>query len=247
MWRCIEQSRCWLPSIATVRNEPLPRDPKALGMQKMNTKRLIEFLADSSSAVDPHEVRNRLVYAMSCGLLGCTVLLIAILGIRPDIHAAILTDVFWAKLGFSFSMMMGGLIVASRLSQPGQAVRGAWFGIVVPLVCIASASIISLYHSPSGTAWSLVSDRLWRSCPLDIAALSLPGLGALLHAMKRLAPTHLTLAGAVAGLIAGATAAFIYCLHCPEIEMSFWAARYVLGMTISATVGGLLGPMLLKW
>ncbi|MFY1664061.1 DUF1109 domain-containing protein [Pseudomonas sp. Pseu.R1] len=216
-------------------------------MQKMKTKRLIEYLADSATAIDPHEIRNRFAYAMSCGLLSSTVLLITLLGIRADISTAILTYTFWAKLLFSFSVMAGGLFVASRLSQPGQSVRGAWFGIIVPLSCIAAALVIELYHSPNGTLWSLVSDRLWRSCPLDIAALSLPGLGALLHAMKRLAPTHLNLAGAVAGLIAGATAAFVYCLHCPETELVFWAARYVLGIAISAAIGAILGPSLLRW
>lgn len=213
----------------------------------MNTNRLIEMLAESSTPIDRHAVRNRFAFAMAAGLFGGTVLLILLMGIRPDIHDAIRTAVFWGKLGFSLSMMMGGLIVASRLSRPGRVVREGWFGIVIPLACIAVASIVALWRSPSGTLWSLLSDRLWRSCPVDIAALSLPGLGALLHAMKHLAPIRLRAAGAVAGLIAGATAAFIYSLHCPETQMAFWAARYLLGIGIAASLGALLGPRLLRW
>ena len=46
----------------------------------------------------------------------------------------------------------------------------------------------------------------------------LPVFVATLWAMKGLAPTRLALAGAAAGLLAGAVGAVVYTLHCPEME-----------------------------
>jgi hypothetical protein len=65
--------------------------------------------------------------------------------------------------------------------------------------------------------------------------------------MKGLSPTRLLLAGAAAGLLAGAIGAAVYALHCPEVEAPFIAIWYVIGMFIPAFFGALLGPRLLRW
>ncbi len=65
--------------------------------------------------------------------------------------------------------------------------------------------------------------------------------------MGRLAQTGLRPAGAMAGLLAGSVATVAYCLHCPEMEVPFWAVWYVVGMLIPALAGWLLGPRLLRW
>jgi len=65
--------------------------------------------------------------------------------------------------------------------------------------------------------------------------------------MKGLAPTRIRLAGAAAGLSAGAGAAVVYSLHCPELSAPFIGFWYLLGMLIPALVGALLGPWLLRW
>lgn len=213
----------------------------------MKTRQLITLLAGTSHPTHPHEVGRRFALAVAGGVISAIFLLIVILGIRPDLDQALMTWAFWSKLAFSASTAGGALVVASRLAQPGVEVQKAWLAIAIPCLLLALITALALMRSPDGTTWSLISDHLWRSCPLDIAGLSLPGLGALLHAMRRLAPTHLAYAGAMAGLIAGASAAFVYCLHCPESQMVFWAARYVLGMAIPTILGAVLGPRLLRW
>ena len=65
--------------------------------------------------------------------------------------------------------------------------------------------------------------------------------------MKGLAPTRLALAGAAAGLLAGAIGALVYALHCPEMEAPFLGVWYVAGMLIPAAAGALLGPIVLRW
>ena len=93
----------------------------------------------------------------------------------------------------------------------------------------------------------LIFGNTWASCPLMIAALSVPLFGALIWAMKGVAPTRLALAGAAAGLLAGAGGALIYALHCPEMAAPFLGIWYVLGMAIPAAIGAVIGPWTLRW
>ena len=65
--------------------------------------------------------------------------------------------------------------------------------------------------------------------------------------MKGLAPTRPAWAGASAGLLAGALAALVYALHCPESGAPFIGIWYVVGIAIPAAVGALLGPRTLRW
>jgi hypothetical protein len=65
--------------------------------------------------------------------------------------------------------------------------------------------------------------------------------------LRQLAPTRLRLAGAGAGLLAGALGATVYGLHCPETGAAFVATWYSLGVATWAAIGAALGPRLLRW
>ena len=80
-----------------------------------------------------------------------------------------------------------------------------------------------------------------------VFTLALPIFAGLLWSFRRLAPTRLRLTGATAGLAAGAWAATLYCLHCPESSALFVLTWYTLGMGLAAIAGALLGPRLLRW
>ena len=65
--------------------------------------------------------------------------------------------------------------------------------------------------------------------------------------MRALAPVRLREAGAAVGLAAGGAGAFIYALHCGEDAVPFIAVWYTLGMALSALLGWIIGPLLLRW
>ena len=77
--------------------------------------------------------------------------------------------------------------------------------------------------------------------------LAAPLFLGLLWSFRRLAPTRLRAAGAAAGLSAGACAAAVYCLHCPEASAIFVLTWYSLGIALAGALGALLGPRLLRW
>jgi hypothetical protein len=89
--------------------------------------------------------------------------------------------------------------------------------------------------------------KSWIFCPWLVLLLAAPIFVGLLWSFRRLAPTRLRAAGAVAGLAAGAWAATVYCLHCPEVSALFVLTWYSLGIALAAGAGALLGPRLLRW
>src|SRR5436190_413291 len=84
-------------------------------------------------------------------------------------------------------------------------------------------------------------------CPWRIVAIAGPVFILLIWAMRGLAPTRLTAAGAAAGLLAGALGASVYELFCRETGAAFVATWYTLGIAACAAVGAILGPRLLRW
>jgi hypothetical protein len=86
-----------------------------------------------------------------------------------------------------------------------------------------------------------------RVCAVLVTLTALPTLVATFWALRRLAPTRLTLAGAGAGLFAGAAGAFVYCFHCPEAAAPFIAIWYTLGIALTTAIGAFLGRYALRW
>jgi hypothetical protein len=68
-----------------------------------------------------------------------------------------------------------------------------------------------------------------------------------MHAMKGLAPTRLVLAGAGAGLVAGAQGLLVYSLYGSEMSVPFWGIWYGLAIVVTTCIGAALAPIYLRW
>jgi len=154
---------------------------------------------------------------------------------------------FWIKLAFPSALAVGAMLVLRRLMRPGLRVGATWAGIALPSLAIWTGGALVLFSSPAAQRLPLLMGSTWRSCPFNIALLSVPLFIGIFWAVRGMAPTRLRLTGAVAGLLAGAVATMVYCLHCPEMEAPFWGLWYFLGMLVPAFAGLLLGPRLLRW
>jgi hypothetical protein len=69
----------------------------------------------------------------------------------------------------------------------------------------------------------------------------------MMHAMKGLAPTRLPLAGAGAGLLAGAQGLIVYSLYCSEMAAPVWGVWYVLAVVVTAAIGAVAAPRYMRW
>lgn len=213
----------------------------------MKTDDLVTMLATGADSVPPNQAAHRYAAAIAWGALGAALLMITLLGPRPDLAAAVLLPMFWVKIAFVGSFAAASLLTALRLSRPGLSLAGVPGALGAPVLAIWLLAVIVLARAEPAQRATLFFGDTWNSCPFLIALLSAPVFVAIVWAMKGLAPTRLRLAGTAAGLLAGAVGTLMYSIHCPEMDAPFIAFWYLLGMLIPTAVGALLGPRLLRW
>jgi hypothetical protein len=213
----------------------------------METRKLIDALANDPVPVATDTLRRRFAMTFVVGGLGAFILLLAYLGLRPDLADAARTPMFWVKLGFPLALMAIALVGASRLARPGKGLGHAATATMVPVVLIWLMGGAALAYVAPEARLAMVLGQSWKVCPFNIAMLSVPAFVAVFWAMKGMAPTRPAAAGAFSGLLAGSLGAAVYCLHCPEMAPPFLGTWYLLGMLIPTAAGALIGPRLLRW
>lgn len=213
----------------------------------MQTGQLIAMLATGVEPVRPHLLRRRYMRVLSWALALTAAVMLAVLGVRPDIHQAAWLLMFWAKLAFTTALLTGAVAAVVCISRPGGRVGRAATMLVAPVVAVWLISGFELINASPDEVRRLIYGDSWAVCPVTIAALSVMLFVAVIWTMRGFAPTRLALAGGAAGLLAGAGAATIYALHCCEMSMPFIGIWYVIGMMIPAVVGAVIGPRVLRW
>jgi hypothetical protein len=212
----------------------------------VKTEDLVAMLAAGAEPVAPGAAVRRYAIALGWGACGALLLMLILLGVRPDLAGAVRLPMFWVKLAFPACLAAAALYATARLSRPGVRLGRVPAALAAPVSAMWLLALFALVNG-AGERGALIFGSTWSVCPLLVALLSLPAFVAAMWAMRGLAPTRLTLAGAAAGLLAGAVGALIYAIHCPEMDAPFLAIWYLLGMLIPAAAGAALGPRLLRW
>lgn len=213
----------------------------------MNTEDLIANLSADVPPVPRHAIPRRLVAGLVLGGLVTLVAVGAGLGLRPDLWLAMHGGMFWIKWFYTGSLALCASLATLRLARPDAGMTGWLWLACLPVLGLAVISVQELASVPSSQWLAMWLGASWKVCSTNVFLLSLPIFGGLLWSFRRLAPTRLRLAGATAGLTAGAWGATLYCLHCPESSAVFVLTWYTLGMALAALGGALLGPRLLRW
>jgi len=213
----------------------------------VKTGELVDFLATGTEAVDPRQRARRYLAGVAAGCLVATLLTAGALGLHPKLLQEAFVPMFWVREAFCVALGAAGLACVVRLSLPGVRLGlapAALAASVIVMWMLAAASLI--VAAPQQRA-DLIFGQTASVCPLLIALVSVPLFIAMIWTMRGLAPTRLRLTGAAGGFAAGALAALVYTLHCPELAAPFLGIWYVLGMLIPTAVGAALGPRLLHW
>src|SRR5882757_8882563 len=85
----------------------------------MKTEQLITMLSSGVDAVDSHVLPRRFALALGWGLVGTALLMLILLGVRPDFVEATGLLMFWMKLAFTATLLIGAAFAFDRLSRPG--------------------------------------------------------------------------------------------------------------------------------
>lgn len=214
----------------------------------MNTDELVKMLASGDVAVAPGAGLRRYAIGLGGGLAVAVALMLGVLdGVRPDLVADVTEPMLWVKFIFVTWVALGALLGAARLARPGVELGRAPAALVVALIAMWALAAIAFVRSDPSQQHELVFGATWERCPAYIAMLALPVFVGALWAIRGMAPTRLRLAGAAAGLLAGAVGACVYAFHCAEFAAPFLAVWYVLGMLVLVPIGAWIGPRVLRW
>jgi hypothetical protein len=212
----------------------------------MQTDDLIAQLSDRLEPVKTGAMTRLLLGAVAAGVAGSILVMLIAIGLRHDLSSAMVSFGMWTKLVYTFVIAAFGFWLVERAGRPGAGMTRPALMLALPLLAIALLAVLQM-SAPGADMPGLVIGHSSRVCAPLVTLTALPTLAATFWALRRLAPTRLTLAGAGAGLFAGASGAFVYSFHCTEGAAPFIAIWYSLGIVVTTAIGALLGPRLLRW
>jgi hypothetical protein len=213
----------------------------------MKTDDLIALMAaDAKKPTSPLPVSRRLGPAALIGAVVAFALLVAWLGLR-DMGEAVASPSYWMKTIYTLALAIAGFLLAERLSRPGAKATRGIIALVAVIAVMLGIATIQLFSTSTEAMRDALLGSTWDRCPWRIVVLAIPGLAFALLAMRQLAPTRPTLAGAGAGLFVGGIAATVYGLHCAETSAAFTLIWYTGGIALSTALGALAGWRLLRW
>lgn len=195
--------------------------------------------------------RSYVTRRMSLGIGGGAALSLAVTlvawGPRPDLAAAITAGPFWIKALFTACLAVAGIMSSVRLARPGSRTGVAPLIVFVALTAMTGLAAVQLAASSADGSRRLVMGSTAASCPWLIIMLAVPIFAGALWAMRLMAPTRLTHAGAAIGLTAGSLAASVYAISCDESAAPFVLLWYGLGIAVPTLIGAALGSRVLRW
>lgn len=184
-----------------------------------------------------------LLLGAEAGALALAALVVAAgFGLRTDLAGYAVSPVFLFKLAAMASLAIGGIVLVHGAGTPGA--RRPIAVMLLPAVLVLVAGIALLDDAVPLSGARAVSVPI---CLAAIVLAALPGLALLLGVLRRAVPTAPTRAGAIAGLLAGATAALAYTLSCRNDGGLFVAVWYPVAILLTCGIGALAGRRLLAW
>jgi hypothetical protein len=212
----------------------------------VKTDELIAHLGDDLTPAPSHYVGRVLAMGLGLGFLLSAILMLVAMGPRPDLAIAMAGGAFWMKLAYTLSFAALGLWMVERLGRSDASARKPTMLLLVPVILLFVVAVIQL-TVPGANRHQLMMGDSWRVCALDILTLSVPVFVTVFWALRKLAPTRLALAGAGAGLLAGAAGASVYAFHCVEYTAPFILIWYTSGMAVAALIGAGVSRWALRW
>jgi hypothetical protein len=210
----------------------------------MNTEELIlALVADGSHPVVP--IGRTLFRAFGASIVLAGLSLFA-LHPRADIVPAFSTGSFVFKVVLMLVLTGTCIVVFIDTARPVSAPGLRWTLISAPLL-LTGGVLVELLTVPSQAWPALLIGHNAAHCLTLIPLISLAPLACLLIALRRGAPRRPTVAGASAGLLAGAVGATVYALTCPDDSPLFIAAWYSVALAIVTTTSAAVGKRLLRW
>lgn len=212
----------------------------------MKTDDLIKVLA-----ADDVGQKTPLALALTYGLLPGIAVALALyaagVGMRPHLPDLIMEPRIFFKILFPVLLFACAVPLVLQLIRPCGNPRPFLFALAGLLLILAAAVVIELMVLPRDLWWPRLIGHNAKICMTLIPTLAFAPLIGALVALHRGAPSNPALAGAAAGLLAGAIGATLYATHCPDDSPLFVATWYGLAILVVMAIGAIAGSRFLRW
>lgn len=206
------------------------------------TDPLIEQLVAGLGPTRPLRNRNLWLHCTAC-LTMAALLILAIMGIRPDWQEAIKGGALLWKPAIFLLLLVSSILLVTDISRPDGKAKSAH---LLPLL-LALAILIWRFFSADINLASLYSPTAYYCLSIIIFGGAMVMLAVWFFWFKKTASLQPTLLGALSGLSAGSLVAAAYALHCNQDAGIYVSVYYILPIMLLSLAGGALGRSKLKW
>ncbi|MFT4956068.1 MAG: hypothetical protein ACI8U3_002468 [Brevundimonas sp.] len=210
----------------------------------MKTDDLIDALGAGAEPVRPARLN---LAALMVAAAAAVLAVLFLLGMRPDLGAAVQGPAFWAKAAYTAALAVAGGWLVVRLGRPGASAQAPALALAAIVGAAVLAGAVEILLSTPEARMEVWLGDTWRYCSVNILRVSVFAAPFIWLSARGLAPTRPARAGAAMGVLTGALGATAYGLHCPEATAAFVATWYALGVLLCGGIGALLGRHALRW
>jgi hypothetical protein len=213
----------------------------------MKTDELIAMLGRNVEPVPSGRVQRGVLAAIAAGTALALAATLFVLGVRSDIGHAGALGILLLKLFFTVTTVAIAALYLVKVARPGGERRSNLTLAVLPVAGVMVLAAVSLASAPADHWKGLIVGDQSLECLISIPVIAILPFAAVVWTVRRMGPTDLTRAGALAGLVAGGISATGYALHCMDDALPFVALWYGGTIALCTVAGALLGPRLLRW
>jgi hypothetical protein len=215
----------------------------------VKTDELIEMLGTNLEPVKGGQLRKtlRIALTVAVGTVAAICLMWGALGMPADAQGGAHFGFKAIALAFTLGLAAVGASILFRSARPGQSGRKPLMLLGLLFLVVVSAAIIALAVFDPAARSRMILGGPWGTCLICIPLFAVIPFVAFIWALRKGAPTHLVLAGAIAGLVAGALGAAAVVMYQTGDSIALIALWYGVPIALCALVGGILGPRLLRW
>ncbi|ASY63569.1 extracytoplasmic function sigma factor [Sinorhizobium sojae CCBAU 05684] len=212
----------------------------------METQELIKALAADTRRSGMTMARAWFLAALAA-VATAAVVFFVLLGPRTDIASAAETVRFLFKFVVTIALAASAFSLLRAQSRPETGIRGLLPRLAIAPALIVAAIVVELAVTPPGTWSARLVGTNGLVCLTFIPLIGIGPLSLLLAALRHGAPSHPTLAGAMAGLTAGGIAATLYAAHCTDDSPLFVATWYTIAIAMLTLIGALGARRIVRW
>ncbi len=209
----------------------------------MKTEDLIAKLA--AQPAPPPLSAPRMAWQMVAATALSAAVVLAMIGIRDDLLAAITSPFVMAKTLLPAALAILTLPLLLARLRP-QSRPGLW-PLALPLFVALGLLVAGLATRPAAARFNDVSPFALTECIGLILLISALPIALALRLMRRGASTQPALTGALTGLAISAASATGYSLFCTQDNPIFYVVWYGTAIALATLAAAIAGSRLLRW